>query len=52
VRVGEEVVATAARTETKGKKHVLEVSAKAGDREVLSGTLTAFVLDEHVLSSQ
>jgi acyl-coenzyme A thioesterase PaaI-like protein len=49
VKVGEEVEATATRTEAKGKKHVLEVSAKVGDREVLRGTLTAFVLEKHVL---
>jgi acyl-coenzyme A thioesterase PaaI-like protein len=49
VRVGDEVVATATRTEQKGKKYVLQVSAKVGEREVLSGTMTAFVLDAHVL---
>lgn len=49
VRVGEEVTATATRTEQKGKKHVLAVRATAGDREVLTGTLTAFVLERHVL---
>ncbi|MEQ9322618.1 MAG: hotdog domain-containing protein [Polyangiaceae bacterium] len=49
VRVGEEVVAHAERTEQKGKKHVLAVRAAVGDREVLTGTMTAFVLDQHVL---
>jgi acyl-coenzyme A thioesterase PaaI-like protein len=49
VRVGDEVVATATRTEQKGRKHVLQVSARVGEREVLSGTMTAFVLDQHVL---
>lgn len=49
VRVGEEVIATATRTEQKGKKHVIEVSASVGDRAVLSGTLTTFVLEKHVL---
>ena len=49
VRRGEEVVATAERTEHKGKKHVLTVRAAVGDREVLTGTMTAFVLDQHVL---
>lgn len=43
------MVATATRTEQKGKKHVLAVSARVGDREVLVGTMTAFVLDAHVL---
>lgn len=49
VRVGDEVIATATRTEQKGKKHVLAVRASVGDREVLTGTMTAFVLDRHVL---
>ena len=49
VRVGDEVVASATRTEQKGRKHVLAVRAKVGEREVLSGTMTAFVLDRHVL---
>jgi acyl-coenzyme A thioesterase PaaI-like protein len=49
VEVGDEVVATATRTEESGKKHVLRVSAKVGDREVLGGTMTAFVLEKHVL---
>ncbi len=49
VRVGDEVLATASRTEQKGKKHVLSVRATVGDREVLTGTLTAFVLERHVL---
>lgn len=49
VRVGDEVTASATRTEHKGKKHVLKVQASVGDRVVLEGTLTAFVLDRHVL---
>jgi acyl-coenzyme A thioesterase PaaI-like protein len=49
VKVGDEVVATAEVTETKGKKRVLSVTACVGDREVLGGTMTAFVLDQHVL---
>ncbi len=48
-RVGEVVVATARRTEQRGKKHLLEVSASVGEREVMRGTMTAFVLDHHVL---
>lgn len=51
VKVGDVVTATAARTEQKGKKHVLEVSAHVGDRKVLEGTMTAFVLDRHVLDA-
>lgn len=50
VKVGEEVVATATRTEAKGKKHILDVKASVGGREVLTGTFTAFVLERHVLS--
>lgn len=49
VVVGEEVIATAEVVETKGKKRRLEVSARVGEREVAKGTLTAFVLDYHVL---
>jgi acyl-coenzyme A thioesterase PaaI-like protein len=49
VRVGDEVTATATRTEQSGRKHVLRVSARVGEREVLSGTMTAFVLGRHVL---
>ncbi|MBX3246385.1 MAG: thioesterase family protein [Myxococcales bacterium] len=49
VRVGDEVVAHAAVVEAKGKKRVLSVSARVGDREVLAGSMTAFVLDRHVL---
>ena len=49
VRVGDDVIAEATVTESKGKKRVLSVSAKVGDNEVLAGTLTAFVLDAHVL---
>ncbi|TNE85464.1 MAG: thioesterase [Deltaproteobacteria bacterium] len=49
VRVGEVVLATASVRETKGKKRVVEVEARVGDRLVLTGTLTTFVLDRHVL---
>ena len=49
VRVGDEVVATAEVTESKGKKRVLAVRAAVGEREVLVGTITAFVLEQHVL---
>ena len=49
VRVGDEVIAHAEITENKGKKRVLAVRALVGDREVLVGTLTAFVLETHVL---
>lgn len=49
VRVGDEVIAQAEVVETKGKKRVLSVSARVGEREVLAGTMTAFVLERHVL---
>ena len=49
VRVGEVVDATARRTEVRGRRHVVVVRAAVGEREVLTGTLTAFVLDHHVL---
>ena len=49
VAVGAEVVATAQVTESKGKKRVLAVRAVADGKEVLTGTLTAFVLPNHVL---
>jgi acyl-coenzyme A thioesterase PaaI-like protein len=52
VAVGDTIVAHAERTEHKGKKHVLAVSAKVGDREVLSGTMVAFVLPQHVLANR
>ncbi|MCB9741652.1 MAG: thioesterase family protein [Alphaproteobacteria bacterium] len=49
VRVGEVVEATATRAEIKGRKHVVAVEAKVGDRVVFTGTFTTFVLDRHVL---
>lgn len=50
VRVGEVVLATARVVEEKGRKRILEASATVDGREVLTGTLTAFVLDQHVLA--
>jgi len=35
--------------ERAGRKHRVEVTARVGERVVLTGVLTAFVLDEHVL---
>jgi acyl-coenzyme A thioesterase PaaI-like protein len=52
VKVGDEVMASATRIEHKGKKHVIEVRASVGDRIVLEGTLTAFVLEKHVLDQR
>jgi acyl-coenzyme A thioesterase PaaI-like protein len=50
VRAGETVRCVARRTETKGRKHVIEVVGAVGKREVLRGTFTAFVLDRPVLA--
>ena len=52
VKVGDEVVAEAQVKERKKKKRVIEVSAKVGETQVLSGTMTAFVLEAHVLSKK
>jgi acyl-coenzyme A thioesterase PaaI-like protein len=49
VSVGEVVRADAERTETKGRKQLVRVTARVGDRAVLDGTFTTFVLDRHVL---
>ena len=49
VQVGQVVEALAEVTETKGKKQVVAVVARVMERVVLTGTLTAFVLEKHVL---
>lgn len=49
VKVGDAVTAEAEVTDAKGRKRVLAVTARVGDREVFRGTFTAFVLDAHVL---
>ena len=51
VRVGQRVVAEARVVESKGRKRVLEVTAEADGVRVLEGTMTAFVLDRHVLDA-
>ena len=51
VRAGQKVVATACCTEVKGKKHTVEVSVQCAGIDVMNGTFTCFVLDQHVLSS-
>ena len=51
VRVGQTVEITATRTEQKGRKHVIAVEARADGVVVLTGTMTTFVLDDHVLGS-
>jgi len=50
VREGEIVIATATRQLVKGKKQVVEVDAKVGERSVFTGSFTTFVLDKHVLA--
>jgi acyl-coenzyme A thioesterase PaaI-like protein len=42
------VVATARVLEEKGKKRVVECIARVDEREVFTGTFTAFVLEHHV----
>lgn len=49
VRAGETVRALARRAGVDGRKHELLVEARVGDRVVMTGTMTAFVLDKHVL---
>ena len=49
VRLGDKVVCTATVTGEKGRKRVVEVSCAVGETVVVSGTLTCFVLDQHVL---
>ncbi len=49
VALGEIVEATAIVIESRGRKRVVEVTAAVGDRDVLRGTMTAFVLESHVL---
>ena len=49
VRTGATVVARARLQERVARKHLIEVSAEAGDKEVFHGTFVAFTLDRHVL---
>lgn len=49
VAVGETVTCIATLTESKGRKHLLTTTCSVGERTVLTGTLTCFVLDKHVL---
>ena len=52
VVVGDDIEAIATVTTTEGKKRIVEVSVTSGDTVVLSGQLTCFVLDEHVLAKE
>ncbi|TVQ88977.1 MAG: PaaI family thioesterase [Deltaproteobacteria bacterium] len=49
VSVGEVVTCRAEVTERKGRKHLVTTTCAVGERTVLTGTLTCFVLDQHVL---
>ena len=49
VSVGEDVLAEAVVVEREGRKVTLEVEARVGDRVVLRGSMTAAVLEAHVL---
>ena len=49
VEVGQRVVCRAVRTEQKGRKHLVEVTCDVDGKTVMTGTLTTFVLDDHVL---
>lgn len=51
VKVGDEVTARAERVEQAGRRHAVQVEARVGERVVLTGRLTAFVLDQHVLGA-
>lgn len=51
VSLGQTVIAEARVVEEKGKKRTIEVSARAGETEVLKGTMTAFVLETHILAT-
>ncbi|MCB9674165.1 MAG: thioesterase [Alphaproteobacteria bacterium] len=52
VSVGETVALAARVTGEKGRKRVVEVRGTVGERAVLEGTFTTFVLDAHVLDGR
>lgn len=52
VAVGEVVDLSAETTSVDRRKHVVDVTARVGDRTVLEGTFTTFVLDRHVLEGR
>ncbi|MFT5434227.1 MAG: acyl-coenzyme A thioesterase PaaI-like protein [Myxococcota bacterium] len=49
--VGQTMIARAKVMEEKGKKRVVTVSVTADETEVMSATMTCFVLPKHVLDS-
>ena len=51
VRVGQTMIATATVTAAKGRKRTVEVNVQVDGKQVMTGELTCFVLDHHVLDS-
>lgn len=51
VTVGQVMVASAKVMGEKGKKRTVDVTVRVGDRSVMTGTLTCFVLPGHVLDA-
>jgi acyl-coenzyme A thioesterase PaaI-like protein len=49
VQSGDMMVARAVVSQLDGRRRVVNVEVKVGDRVVLSGTMACFVLDRHVL---
>jgi acyl-coenzyme A thioesterase PaaI-like protein len=50
VKVGQSLVAEATVADESGKKRLVKVVVKRGDDNVLEGTFSCYVLDQHVLS--
>jgi predicted thioesterase len=50
VKVGQSLVAEATVADESGKKRLVTVVVKRGDDDILEGTFSCFVLDQHVLS--
>ncbi len=51
VSVGQTMVCTAKVTAQKGRKHTVDVGVQVDGKAVMSGELTCFVLDQHVLDA-
>ncbi len=51
VSVGQTMVASATVTAHKGRKHTVQVAVQVDGKSVMSGELTCFVLDQHVLDA-
>jgi acyl-coenzyme A thioesterase PaaI-like protein len=50
VKVGQSLLAEAVVANESGKKRLVKVVVKGGDDNILEGTFSCFVLDQHVLS--